>query len=592
MKEIFNTQKIDFLENRNQLKKADSHVLFQDYLLKKILRLFLCLAAPLLLYPLVVTARFAPDAGSLLQDVEQNNKEELELNEPEIETPDVDVREGPTLKVNQFIIQGNTLLPDADLQVIASQYTGSEITFQEVNKMLEEVARLYRDAGYLARVYLPEQEIRNGVVSVEVVEARFGQVRFEGNTIKPAMDPLRLEQYMSEGQNPDSLLSLKSLERSALIANEIPGLSSKVVLSAGERVGFTDIVVVSESRFPYSGTLVVDNHGTVSTGEYRISALGQAGNLLGQGELFQFNALFSEGNRYGAFNFQCPVGTKGLKAGVSTSLLDYNLVGDLKVLNAGGDAFSGDVNLSYPIIRSSQRRLDIRARLGRRNYSNTQLGINVSKKKVDAFRLELHGRHSDKYLGGGQFYYGLDVSFGDLDLSKNRLNQALDNAGPKTAGSYQNLLWNIGRLQRIDKATFLNVSLEGQFASKNLDSSETFVLGGPAGVRAYPVLEGTGDEGWLAKVELRRRLNQNFTLFVFYDHGEVTKLSTLISPSFSDSLKGAGGGLAWQGPKGFFANLSLSHRFGKNPWRNPITGNDSDGTRENLRGWIQMGKSF
>jgi hemolysin activation/secretion protein len=49
----------------------------------------------------------------------------------------------------------------------------------------------------------------------------------------------------------------------------------------------------------------------------------------------------------------------------------------------------------------------------------------------------------------------------------------------------------------------LYASFSGQRASKNLDSSEEFFLGGPNGVRAYPQGEGAGDEGWLSRLELR-----------------------------------------------------------------------------------------
>ena len=59
-----------------------------------------------------------------------------------------------------------------------------------------------------------------------------------------------------------------------------------------------------------------------------------------------------------------------------------------------------------------------------------------------------------------------------------------------------------------------------QWAGKNLDSSEKFVLGGASGVRAWPSGEATGDEGWLAQAELRYQAGWAQP-YVFMDAGTV-----------------------------------------------------------------------
>jgi hypothetical protein len=64
--------------------------------------------------------------------------------------------------------------------------------------------------------------------------------------------------------------------------------------------------------------------------------------------------------------------------------------------------------------------------------------------------------------------------------------------------------------------------VSGQTASKNLDSSEKFSLGGINGVRAYPQGEASGDEGYRGTVELRHNVMPNVQATVFYDWGKVT----------------------------------------------------------------------
>jgi hemolysin activation/secretion protein len=89
------------------------------------------------------------------------------------------------------------------------------------------------------------------------------------------------------------------------------------------------------------------------------------------------------------------------------------------------------------------------------------------------------------------------------------------------------------------------VSLSGQIAGKNLDSSEQFALGGPNGVRAYPQGEGIGDEGYLANLELRHGLTNNLQALLFYDVGSTTVNRDVFGPPSANTrnLAGAGVGL-------------------------------------------------
>ena len=75
-----------------------------------------------------------------------------------------------------------------------------------------------------------------------------------------------------------------------------------------------------------------------------------------------------------------------------------------------------------------------------------------------------------------------------------------------------------------DNASFL-LAFSGQRGTKNLASAEKFSLGGPNGVRAYPVGEATADDGVLLTAELRyivpgfKIFNGDFTVSGFIDHG-------------------------------------------------------------------------
>lgn len=99
---------------------------------------------------------------------------------------------------------------------------------------------------------------------------------------------------------------------------------------------------------------------------------------------------------------------------------------------------------------------------------------------------------------------------------------AIDAASARTQCSYIRTSSTLSRLQSISNATLVSAAIADQQSSKNLDSSEKFSLGDPAGVRANPLAEAGGDEGYKATLELRHFFSPTLRGTLFYDWGEGT----------------------------------------------------------------------
>lgn len=105
------------------------------------------------------------------------------------------------------------------------------------------------------------------------------------------------------------------------------------------------------------------------------------------------------------------------------------------------------------------------------------------------------------------------------------------------------------------------VRYANQQASKNLDSSEKFSVGGIYGVRAYPSGQGVGDRGWLSQVELRQKIG-DVTGFVFYDQGAVAVNVNAWSgaTALREKVVGSGLGIRKELPKGWNGELLVAAR--------------------------------
>jgi len=146
----------------------------------------------------------------------------------------------------------------------------------------------------------------------------------------------------------------------------------------------------------------------------------------------------------------------------------------------------------------------------------------------------------------------------------------------------------------------INASYSGQLSLNNLDSSEKFILGGPTGVRAYPVGEASGDEGNLFNVDLRFDLPLpsvlgSLQLSGFYDAGQITLHKSQWSNSNIDNatnrndywLQGAGIGITYAYSNIIAIKGSWAHVIDQNDGRDNTTGMNSDGKDDNYRFWLQ-----
>ena len=549
-------------------------------------------AIALALFASSIAAQSAPDAGSLLREAE---KQAPRLPQPAPQAvpqaPLVPDASALRVQVKAFRISGNTLIAESELQAVLSPWLGKESTFTELQQAANAVAEAYRRHGWFARPQLPAQDLADGVVKIHIIEGRLGAVRIDDGGKPLRLNRAMVSSTMTARQQPGDPLNLDALERGNAILNDTPGFAVATVLSAGSDTGETDAIVKVQDKPLLAATAQLDNQGARSTGADKLTFNLSLDNPGGAGDQISANGNASEGSRYLRLGYSRPFGREGLRAGINASAMRYQLLGeDFAALNSQGDAKTLGLTASYPLLRSGTRNMSLAGAIDRKDYYNEANEISTSEKRLHTALLALNGDLLDGFGQGGMTLWGVNLTAGQVDLSANATNESADQNGPGTAGSYQKLGYSLARLQRMSDQSTLWFSLSGQRANKNLDSSEKFSLGGPSGVRAYPLMEGSGDDGWLATLEARYNLTPDLQLSVFYDHGSVTQSH---NPDYTGaplvneaSLKGAGLGLSWSQPGSFTLRAVWARRIGDNPLASATTGADGDGSLKPNRFWL------
>ena len=538
-----------------------------------------------------------PDAGSLRQQIEREREVQLPRKlapTAPAEPPALKALTGQTVTVTTFRFAGNTLLGAGQLAGVVSGYINRPIDFSQLQAAATAVASAYREAGWTVRTYLPQQDIVGGVVTIQIVEAVFGGVQLEG---APAtrVGLAQIQRGFDAMQAVGAPLNADALDRALLLADDLPGVAVSGGLREGAQAGQTNLAIQLADEPLAMGDAAIDNIGSRSTGANRVSANLNFNSPLKLGDLISANLIHAEGSDYLRLGGSLPVGDKGWRIGATAAHFGYRLVSpEFTALSATGSSSTVGLEASYPLIRSRLRNLYLTLNYDSTSFDNQSGGVSTTNYKVGDFALALNGNLYDNWLGGGANTARLSYVAGTVNLDGSP-NQAADSATTQTDGHFSKLRWNMSRQQVLASNLAVFAQYSRQTASKNLDSSEKFYLGGAGGVRAYPANEGGGSQGQMFNLELRWRLPQGLNLTGFYDWGKVTVNQSndfAGATAVNDySLKGAGLALAWQGSSGLSLRATLARRMGDNP--NPtLTGTDQDGSLVSNRLWLNASLPF
>jgi hemolysin activation/secretion protein len=551
------------------------------------------------------SAQTIPDAGSIQRDIERSRIPGAAPRQPAAPVVEEPVRPALTAPdtarflVKGFRIRQSVAFTEAELVALLKDFTGKELALSDLQRAADRVTRHYRDRGYfVARAYIPAQDIKEGIVEIVVLEGKVDRINVRpSGTIR--LDGKIVERTLRSALPEEAAIREAELERGLLILGDLPGVDVRSTLAPGAAVGTSALTAEVSEGPPVSGNVEFDNYGNKFSGRNRIGGTVSLNDPTGLGDQLNLRITQSSDTGYGRLGYQLPVGSSGLKLGIAYAETRYTLCCEFAPLEPKGNAQVATVSALFPFIRSRNFSLYGAAAFDDKHYFNSTVTGTTSDKNARAVTLGLNGDGRDFVGGGGLNNFGLAVSAGRLDLDGWAADRAADDATARAHGRYQKTIYSLARLQRLGGATSLYAALAGQFASKNLDSAEKFVLGGPTGVRAYPQGEAPGDEGFLLNLELRYELNPALQLAAFVDHGGVLLhrnawagwqgANTRIGNRYS--LSGYGAGLNWSQPGGFLVRASLAFRTGDNPGRD-MSDNDSDNTKNRAQLWLQAVKYF
>jgi hemolysin activation/secretion protein len=450
------------------------------------------------------------------------------------EPPMAPSSQSPTVQVRAFAIEGNHVIPTATLLALVSNAAGRSYTVADLNGIAARITRLYRAKGYfVARAYIPAQEVSSRTITIRVVEGRYDQFDLRNSSlVKDSVVQGVLDQAKRSG-----VVSVDSIERPMLILNDTPGVHvSRADVMPGSQVGTSDFAIETTPTPRVDGYASLDNYGSRYTGYDRLSFNLDVNSLAGIGDKLSLSGLSTNnGDLYnGRVDYSALLASNGLRGDVAVFDTTYQLGAAFSKLDATGDAKGADLGLSYPLRRTQTQTIeatlagtyedlhdDVEQSSTRtpRTIGSATIGVSLDDK-------------SPLFEMPGETQGRVAVESGDVRITDAEA-RALDAAGAQTEGGFSKLIAQLSRANQLPESFTLTTALQWQrvLNDKNLDSSEQMAISGWTGVMAYPPEEAIGDNALVLTGSLSHPLlpiaNVRNSLAVFSDYGQESDVHPL-----------------------------------------------------------------
>jgi len=468
----------------------------------------------------------------------------------------------------EFRVLGSTAVPAVDVERAVYPMLGEGRTIKEVEQARDALAELYRGRGFGAvNVDIPEQDVADGVVRLQVTEGRLGQVKVTGARYYSSGRIVRSMPSLQSGE----VLNLPALQSDLAAVNRMSADRTVTpVLRSGQVPGTVDLELKVRDELPIIAQFEVNDRYTADTTRTRAIA------TLGYGNLFQkFHSLSLQYQsapeepdeaRVFAATYLAPIGDEGrLLAGyyVNTDS-DVSTVGTLSVIGAG-QIYGARYVIPLPSIEHL--------------YHGFTLGLDY-KDFNDKVVLE-DGRDQTPvaYTNWSMAYNGTlryEKNSTSFNLAANfgsgSLGNDADEFAYKRYGAKPNYFYLRGGLRHERALPFpgrLFARVDAQGTTVPLISNEQFSIGGVDSVRGYLEAEALGDVGMSGSLEwhtppfnayLGDWLQDSYFL-VFTDAGFINLIDPLPGQTDWVDLYSAGVGLRVTAFGGLIAALDWAYPF-------------------------------
>jgi len=425
-----------------------------------------------------------------------------EVASPQVATPSVAASSQPaTFDVNEYIVRGNSTLPSLDIEEAVYPYEGPGRSLSDVNAARDALQKIYQDKGYQSVVVeLPPQQVKDGVIYLQVVESKVGQVRVEGAKYYSPQHIRDAVPALSEGTVPDFTVAQQQLTD----LNKSPDRQVIPVLKPGALPQTVDIDLKVDDHSPVHGSLEVNNQQSADTSVLRSTAALSYSNLWQLGHVVSGSFLIAPQHPQDAevysFSYLAPLPDSRLSL-LATMFHSNSNVASLGGSNVLGKGTSYGISAIYTLPSTSEYTQSASIEIDRKHFDeNVSLAGQLSQTPLTYMPITFsYNGQLNRKSSQTSFEASVTTNLRGVGSDPG----AFDNKRYNATADFFYAKFDVNHTQDFSHDIQLNGHVSAQLANSPLVSSEQFAAGGINTVRGYLAAEDTADSGVIGSVELR-----------------------------------------------------------------------------------------
>ena len=452
-----------------------------------------------------------------------------------------------SVTVEQIRVTGYSVVFEKEIKAIVQDYRGKRLSFAQLRNITQAITDFYVSRGYITSgAYLPEQEIVDGTLNIQVIEGRLEDIQIKDlkhlqeSYVRSFISATKIRQPLNINQLEDDLKLLKQ-------DTSVENLNAELV--RGTQPHLSVLLLEVEETSPLKSGLSFDNYRSPSIGEFQGTVGMEYSNLIGISDRFSAQYNLTEGFDAYSLSYVLPFNSQG-----GSLNLEYR-DGDSKIIeefeDAGIRAEYDTFSLQYrqPIVYQPEREIALGIGFAKKNSETFILddepfsfttGTEQNRSETSVLKLTgdwIERSQNTVFALNSEINIGLDLF--DATVSKN----APDGIFFSWLGQAQ---WT--RALNRERNLLLVIRSIAYLTPDSLLPLEQFTLGGAGTVRGYRQNQEIGDNAFVGTIEvyvplIGDRFNEhNLNLIPFFDGGTVWNNDN----EEAEALASLGIGLDWQ----------------------------------------------
>lgn len=245
--------------------------------------------------------------------------------------------------------------------LVREQRANRGIHLGQIEAIADQITAFYRDRGFfLAKAFIPKQEVREGIVTLTLLLGVLGEVNVKGNQLYTASDISEVfDDMLTQPVTNDNV------EERLYLINDYPGLTVDGYFVSGYQVGDSKLNINVKQEERFSSNLRVDNHGTEDTGLYRTYADVQINNPFGLADQLHLSGLVATSpanTTYWRVHYETNFFSPRWKVSVSSSTNQYVVdqsLSESATLKIEGEVKQNKLATKYQFRRSRTKNYNV-----------------------------------------------------------------------------------------------------------------------------------------------------------------------------------------------------------------------------------------